>query len=226
MNVFAGDLPELLAAQYVIGTLRGGARRRFDALLPAHPVLRRAVAEWEARLAPMATGVEPIVPSPNTWSAIESRLGWRDKADTGGRWASLQLTLWQTVAAFSTAAAVMLGIHFESKPVAPPIVVVLRSTSGEPRALVAGLSADRRAVSIQPLERVAIKPQQTLELWALPRSGAPKSLGVIAPDKLTALARHELPTDTKGLAVSVEPLGGSPTGAPTGPVVFAGEVTL
>ena len=49
MNLLLGELPDRLAAEYVLGTLTGGARRRFDALLPAHPTLRRAVTGWELR---------------------------------------------------------------------------------------------------------------------------------------------------------------------------------
>jgi anti-sigma-K factor RskA len=46
------------------------------------------------------------------------------------------------------------------------------------------------------------------------------------------IARDRLPrqvldaANTSALAVSVEPPGGSPSGAPTGPVVFAGKLTL
>ena len=49
MNILHAELADRLAAEYVLGTLNGGARRRFDALLPAHPVLRDAVAGWEKR---------------------------------------------------------------------------------------------------------------------------------------------------------------------------------
>jgi len=44
------DLADRLAAEYVTGTLRGPARRRFEQLVPAHPALRAAVRRWESRL--------------------------------------------------------------------------------------------------------------------------------------------------------------------------------
>ncbi len=105
------------------------------------------------------------------------------------------------------------------------MIVVLHATQGT-ETLVAGLSQDRRQLTIQPLQKVSLTAQQSLELWALPKAGPPASLGLISSDKLTALSKKALPGDTKGLAVSLEPLGGSPTGAPTGPVLFVGDLTL
>ena len=73
---------------------------------------------------------------------------------------------------------------------------------------------------------------RVLELWAVPPQGAPRSLGLISTNGVTVIARDKLPqrvlesANTSALAVSVEPPGGSPTGAPTGPVVFAGKLTL
>jgi len=103
--------------------------------------------------------------------------------------------------------------------------VVLHATKGSD-TLVAGLSPDRQQLTIQPLEKVSLTSDQSLELWALKKDGPPASLGVIAADKLTAINKRTLPKDTKGLAVTLEPLGGSPTGAPTGAIVFVGELTL
>lgn len=222
MNLFRADLPDRLAAEYVLGTLTGAARRRFDALLPAHPALRRAVGDWEKRLLPMALEAEAVVPAKAVWLGIEGKLGW----NSGGGAAKGSLRFWQGLAGLATTAALVLGLMVRSTaPTEAPMIVVLHATQGT-QALVAGLSPDRRQLSIQPLQKVSLTARQSLELWVLPKSGPPASLGVIASDKLTALARKALPRDSKGLAVSLEPLGGSPTGAPTGPILFVGDLTL
>ena len=221
MNVLLGELPDRLAAEYVLGTLTGGARRRFDALLPAHPALRQAVAGWETRLLPMALKAEPVQPAQRVWTSLEEKLGWMPPA----RPSSWRLRFWQAFATVATVAAVVLGTSTHAPPTEAPMIVVLHATKGT-ETLVAGLSPDRQQISIQPLQRVALTSDQSLELWALKKDGPPASLGVIAADKLTAVNKHALPKDTKGLAVSLEPLGGSPTGAPTGPVLFVGDLTL
>ena len=221
MNILRGELPDRLAAEYVLGTLTGGARRRFDALLPAHPVLREAVAGWEKRLLPMALKSEAVQPPQRVWSAIEGQLGWAPPA----RPSSLRLRFWQAFAAVATVAAVVLGTTPRPLPAEAPMIVVLHATKGT-ETLVAGLSADHQQLSIQPLQKVSLTPDQSLELWALKKDGPPASLGVIASDKLTALSKKSLPKDTKGLAVTLEPLGGSPHGAPTGPILFVGDLTL
>lgn len=221
MNLFREDLPDRLAAEYVLGTLSGAARRRFDVLLPAHPALREAVANWEARLLPLALKAEPVQPAARVWAAIEDKLGWTAPA----RAASTRLRFWQAFAAAATVAAVVLGTTLRPAPTGAPMIVVLHATQGN-QTLVAGLSPDRRQLSIQPLQKVALTPDRSLELWALKKDGPPASLGLIAADKLTAVNQRALPRDTKGLAVSLEPLGGSPTGAPTGPVLFVGDLTL
>ena len=63
-------------------------------------------------------------------------------------------------------------------------------------------------------------------LW--PRDGVPRSLGVLAPAEATqidlkAQVREHF-ADGAVLAISMEPEGGSPTGAPTGPVVATGKL--
>ncbi len=65
-----------------------------------------------------------------------------------------------------------------------------------------------------------------LELWAAAGTGAPRSLGLISASGASVFGRTRLPEGTDHLAVSLEPPGGSPTGAPTGPVLYVGKLTL
>lgn len=226
------QLADALAAEYVAGTLRGPARRRFEALLPGHPALRAAVREWQDRLMPLTGAVVPEAPPKHVWAAVERRL-WPAAAAPQPWWQ--RLALWRTVSAFATIAAVGFGVLLSSPgPVRAPVVIVLQGTGAGDLAantFVASVSGDGRALVTQPLQPVALTADRVLELWSVPPQGAPKSLGLINASGTTVLARERLPATllkggTAALAVSVEPPGGSPTGAPTGPVVYAGKLTL
>jgi len=222
---------DALAASYVAGTLRGAARRRFEALLPSHPALRSAVAEWQGRLMPLTVALQPVQPSPAVWSAIEQRL-W--PAAAAAPWWQ-RLSLWRAATSLVTVAAVALAVVVATPPPAQaPVVVVLQSTGGDPAvagSVVASFSADGRAAVARTLTPVSLQQDRVLELWWAPEKGAPTSLGLIKADGMTVLSRGQLPGGLKGsgidhMAVSVEPPGGSPTGQPTGPVVFYGKLQL
>jgi len=68
------QLRDKLAAEYVVGTLRGHARARFQALLRYDPGLRRIVAEWEARLTPLTVAAGGIEPPARVWQAVVKRI--------------------------------------------------------------------------------------------------------------------------------------------------------
>lgn len=230
MDYARPERADALAAQYVAGTLRGPARRRFEALLAAHPVLRDAVGQWQARLMPLSAALAPEPPPPRVWQAIERRL-W--PVATTPWWQ--RLALWRGAAALAGVAAIALGARvLDPGPMPPPVVVVLQATEGEGAGqsrFVASLSADGRALVTRPLQPVALSTGRVLELWSVPPEGAPRSLGLISSDGLTVLPRDRLPATllrggTAALAVSLEPPGGSPTGVPTGPVLYAGKLQL
>lgn len=245
-------LAEALAAQYAAGLLRGGARRRFEALLPGHPALREAVAAWQQRLMPLTAVIPPVDVPPAVWQRIAQRL-WPQPAPAP--WWQ-RLGLWRGATAVAAVAGLSLALLLQQQTAdhraqltqlaarhaaqqaarvdAPPVVVVLQATeAGTPRTtLVAGVSGDGRALVMRPLQPVALPAGRALELWAVPPQGAPRSLGLIAANGVTVLQRDRLPASllatgqTAALAVSVEPPGGSPTGAPSGPVVYAGKLQL
>lgn len=73
MNVVKNALlMEQLAASYALGTLRGGARRRFEALARTHATLRAAALVWQGRLASLAELQPEAAPSPAVWKRIEN----------------------------------------------------------------------------------------------------------------------------------------------------------
>jgi anti-sigma-K factor RskA len=231
MDYSRPELAERLAADYVAGTLRAGARRRFEALLPAHANLRAAVRAWQARLMPLTAVIPPQQPSPQVWRRIEARIGGTAATELPRWWA--RLAFWRGLAALASVAALSLAVLLASPgPAQPPIVVVLNAATPPagggvvPASFVASISGDGRAVVTRPLVDVALPPQRVLELWAAAGSNPPRSLGLISERGATVVRQARLPAGTDHLAVSLEPPGGSPTGAPTGPVLYVGRLGI
>ncbi|HEX2013240.1 MAG TPA: anti-sigma factor [Roseateles sp.] len=217
------ELAEKLAAEYALGTLRGGARRRFERLLPAHPGLQQALQDWQQRLQPLAAPVAPVEPPARVWSAVQHRLfgaptpWWR------------RLGLWQGFAGSASVGALALALLLaQPSPVQPPLVIVLNTTAAGAGILKAGfvasVSADGAALVLKPLGALSLEQGRALELWAVPGQGAPRSLGLVSTAATTTVLRQRLLTNTAAFALSLEPAGGSPTGAPTGPIVSAGTI--
>ena len=225
------SLADALAAQYVAGTLRGRARSRFETLLPSHPALQAAVRQWQARLLPLTGALPEQAPPARVWRRIEQAL-WPTPAPQP--WWQ-RLSLWRAVSGSALAAVVGLAVLVASPPPAqPPVLVVLESTGAAvvgAGSIVASFSGDGRALVTRTLLPVSLSSDRVLELWSVPPAGNPRSLGLISANGATVLKRDRLPATllkggTAALAVSVEPPGGSPTGVPTGPVVFAGKLQL
>ncbi len=231
MDYSRPERADRLAAEYALGTLKGPARRRFEALLPAHPALRQAVAQWQLRLQPLAASVAEVTPPPRVWQRIEGRLFASAAATAPAlRWWQ-RLGLWRGISGVATAAAVaMVVVSSQVPPAQAPIIIVLGSNPEAAAALnasfVASITADGRALVLKPISAVALSPGRALELWAVPPQGAPRSLGLVKEDGATTLLRTQLLANTAAFAVSVEPTGGSPTGAPTGPIVSVGKLQI
>ena len=227
MNVREPDRADALAAEYVLGTLRGRARERFERLARTDRALTDAVRTWEERLLPLAEQLPPIAPPARVWAAILARIRGAPAA-RASIWSSLGL--WRALAFASLATVVALAVVLlKPLPEAPEgaLVVVLAGTDAKP-ALVA--SADRlgRTLSVKPVARVDLAADRALELWMLPDGGNPRSLGLISATGVVRVAlsgpADQALRNIPALAVSLEPRGGSPTGQPTGPVLYSGPV--
>jgi anti-sigma-K factor RskA len=228
-------LVDALAAQYAAGTLRGRARRRYESLLPGHPALRDAHERWLERLMPLSAALAPQAPPARVWQRIQTQLFGASSSPARALPWWQRLAPWRGLAAVASAATVVMALLLaQPGRVEPPVVVVLQGTGGTAQGVntfVASVSGDGRALVMRPLMTVSVEANRVLELWSVPPDGAPRSLGLISSSGATVIARERLPATllkggTAALAVSLEPPGGSPTGAPTGPVLYAGKLTL
>ena len=248
------SLVEQLAASYALGTLRGGARRRFEALARDSAKVRAAALIWQSRLSAVAELQPQEAPSPAVWTRIEnlvnaekqanalqaSRAINRSPAAAGGWWASLGL--WRGASAAGAMAAVVAmvaGLNLNGQ-LSGQVQQLSAQLSATPEIQYVAVLADDKAaasmlVTFDPknkrlvLKRVGgfqAQPDKSLQLWALPPGGTPRSLGVLGNEpvlRLTAAGSdvREVPT----LAISLEPQGGAPAGSgPTGPVLFTGAL--
>jgi anti-sigma-K factor RskA len=231
MDYARADLADRLAAEYVAGTLRGGARRRFESLLPAHALLREATRAWQDRLMPLTAALAPVQPSGQVWRHVSERIGDGGSNAKEGRGARHRLAFWRGLTAVASVAAIGLAVLLVSPhAVPPPVVVVLAATNAggapQPGAIVASISGDGASLVARPIVPVSVQADRSLELWAVPTQGAPRSLGVLAGGSGTVALRGKVLAGADTLAVTLEPAGGSPTGKPTGPIVYAGKFSL
>ncbi len=231
MNILGNEkLVDRLSSEYVLGTLKGGARRRFEELLPNSLVLRRAVAEWQDRLHPMAQFAPKAVPSAQVWKNLvrQLRLTQSPQQPIASTWRN-SLAFWRGLGMVSTALATLLVAVLVIRQVGPATpqasyVAMLADDQAKPVAIVTGDPVQRR-MTVRLVGHQEIASDKSLELWAVPKQGAPRSLGLLASDgSITLPLPDNASPQTVGLlAVSLEPKGGSPKAdGPTGPIIFKG----
>jgi anti-sigma-K factor RskA len=257
------DLADRLAAAYALGTLRGGARRRFEAQARQSPALRAAALAWQGRFASMTELQQAQSPSPNVWKRIENLvaaeapLGEALPVANGGWFTALRM--WRAAAlagGLATIAAVgadfYLGDELRAQQTqlaqvdraraglaqeqaqlvsqlqaTPEIryIAVLSNEASSPSMLVT-FDPKHNTLTLKRLGEFQEGPDKSLQLWALPASGAPRSLGVLSGAPVVKLTAAEPQVGAApALAISLEPKGGVPSeGGPTGPVLFKGPV--
>lgn len=255
------ELLDRLAASYSLGTLRGGARRRFEHLAREYPQVRAAALLWQGRWSAFSEVQTPVQPDAVVWTRIanlvqaentNARLAqqretvapnlpgralawWRGLAMAGGlaAVAAISVGLWshqglkdasqQQLSALQT----QLQMAQAALQAAPQVQYVAVLADGKADAsMLVTFDPRHQQLVLQRVSGFKEADNQSLQLWALPPEGAPRSLGVMGDGKLEQLTAQE--TDVRAipaLAISLEPKGGVPSSTgPTGPVLFKGAL--
>lgn len=216
-------LRELLAGEYVLGVLTGAARRRFERLMMDSGEIRAEVLAWEQRFTAWTLRLEPVEPPRRLWW----RLMVQVRKDMRPRGADARNTFWR---AWAVAATIVIAVMVVGQRVLPPAAhkpaafALVSDPHGNPLWVISvhpeAMRIDMKAVVPNPAP-----PGKSYELWMLPaQGGSPVPMGLMNPDGTASeqvsdelLARLD---SAKMLAISLEPAGGSPTGLPTGPVLY------
>lgn len=244
MNYLDRPLLAQLAQRYVTGVMPYLARRRFQQLMREHEQIEETVLAWEEYFISLALAHNPVKPSMLVWQRITRQL---DKAPNPVRVSTKRdlQPLLAGLSVFMFVGLIVTSSAWWNEANQPPEVVVERVVEKEIQ-LVDKLVPEEAIISVMgqaepPVWIVKIypntqklivavnalpeaQPDKDYELWALKDDKIPVSLGVLPKDgklsieldeiKLASIARSTT------LAVSLEPLGGSPQSTPTGPVLY------
>ena len=221
MNYQTPERRRALAADYAIGLMPPTARKRFEHLLQDDAPLRAELARWNTHLSQLT---EPLLEQPvpdHVWQAIVARIEPQTLHVPARRpfWSWVRLS----ALACSLLIALTVGLLYNRDSV--QYKATLLSGTAQP-----GLSIEAHSdyLDVRPLELAAVDGGRSLELWAIPVEGKPVSLGLIPRDGdgriVLSQSQQQLIRIPVVLAVSLEPQGGSPTGQPTGPVLYQGPL--
>jgi len=235
------------AGLFVLGALNAEEMRELRREAERDPELARAIEAWERRLAPLAVLAPEVAPPDTLWEQLDARVARlsgqaaeigevysiphirkkprRRSAASGGSGAgALVYNLWRGAAVGGMAlAASLAAVLYMRQPESPRHSIILPAGPGVGGWLIT--LHHNGEVEAQAQGALTHTLSQDFELWALPDgSDRPLPLGLLQQTNTTTLKTGSLPTGKFALLVSLEPKGGSPSGVPTGPVMFAGNV--
>lgn len=244
MNYLKEERLNALAAEYVVGTLRGKARTRYQKLMMQYQAVSDATAQWEQYLTGFAETLPPVTPPANVWESIQVKLGHKAANDAGiatgvntpsdsGQVLDFEKEKqkrWKNLSFLSTAAALVLAVLlFVMQPIPAPEVSHIAVVNNADNTPLWVIEVSDETMNVKVTDAFVALADKDYELWMVPANGeAPISLGLmpeangdtrVTPDIL-------LSQSIAALAVSLEAPGGSVTGAPTEVLYIAPIVSV
>ena len=244
MNYLKEERLNALAAEYVVGTLRGKARTRYQKLMMQYQAVSDATAQWEQYLTSFAETLPPVTPPANVWESIQIKLGHKAANDAGIAtgvntpsdsdqvldFEKEKQKRWKNLSFLSTAAALVLAVLlFVMQPIPAPEVSHIAVVNDADNTPLWVIEVSDETMNVKVTDAFVALADKDYELWMVPANGeAPISLGLmpeangdtrVTPDIL-------LSQSIAALAVSLEAPGGSVTGAPTEVLYIAPIVSV
>ena len=231
------ELVDQLASAYVLGTLQGRARRRFEALMQSRPAMARAVDDWTWRLGPLMTTLPPVEPSAALWAQIAQRAGIaapptpQPIATTAPWWRRWLAPLPAGALAMGLVVGTVAPLLWQAQTASTQdtqlpasYVGVLATAQGTPGLIVSSLRQGK-IVEVKQLQAVDVPDGHTLYLWRIDKAGAATPIAPLPNGKFVQVALAE-PAEkvfftAVELAVSIEVAGTAPV-APTKAFVYRG----
>lgn len=237
------DMPDLAAAELAFGLIDGEDRAAALRRVLAEPRFARAVERWRAHVAELFDLWPELAAPDDVLARVERSIERGNVAPVAvlAPPARRQSRVWPGLAALSSIAAVALLAVLVTRPLpvptppGPPAAIPAAPTlvaSIDPEAKGVPVTAvyDARAGAIRLTEAALTQADHSAELWVIPADGTPHSLGLLHARGTTALtlSRENRARIAAGatLAVTLEPVGGSRTGLPTGPIVAKGALSI
>jgi len=233
---------DMLAAEYVLGTLEPAQRQSVETRRSHEPELDRAISDWEARLSPLNAHYDAIAPTRDLFAGIRARIeggaqGAMQQVPSIVEFAKLKrrLAAWRAGALGAAAIAASLIVVVLSGDLNYPVqngqfVAVFHRDDTQP-AFVMSVDLETREVTIRPVE-ATVPEGKAYQLWIVTEETGPKpkSLGLLenianpTTKQLGGFDPAMLRNATFG--ISLEPEGGSPTGQPTGSAIHGRLISV
>lgn len=242
MNYSPDDIQHL-AGEYVLGTLSAASRAGVEVRMANDAALRTAVELWQEKLAPLHTLVEPVEPSPQLWTRIESsvvanvdaakaaasstRTVPPDSTPITTWWNDLRL--WRGLAVSGFAATVLMGFVVVTKlaqPSGPGYMVVLVGPQDKSPGWIVQAGTNSQQARLIPLGKMEVPADKSLQFWTKGDDWkSPVSLGLVKPGQSLEVLLDKLPPlqPNQLFEITLEPYNGSPLDRPTGPILFIGR---
>lgn len=249
MNLADREDRTVACAEYVLGTLTGAEREAFTAQLAQDRELQAEVGYWQDRMLGLACRVPPVEPADTVWERIEAQVRTESRTvpQTGSSAAPSRpgstssraptsrpfwerVAFWRTFSGFALAASVLLALLLVLRPPAPSLTYVAVLQSADLRAGWLVQATDSGPVKLVPLvDPGRIPAGKSWQFWTKGKNAAaPTSLGLLPGADAFEVPRRQMPDlgDEQLFEITLEPEAGSPTGRPTGPVLFVGKAKL